>query len=90
MTKSVDLSRLAELRQSFPFLNQELLAGGQLLSFEKNKPLVRQGEPLAHLYLLLSGKARIVKNEANGKRLILQFLESGDLIGELTLVDAEE
>lgn len=90
MTKSVDLSQLAELRQKFPFLNQELLAGGRLLSFEKNEPLVRQGEPLKHLYLLLSGKARIVKNEANGKRLILQFLETGDLIGELTLVDAEE
>ena len=34
MTKSVDLSQLAELRQTFPFLNQELLAGGQLLSFQ--------------------------------------------------------
>ena len=46
MTKSVDLSRLAELRQSFPFLNQELLAGGKLLSFEKNEclqTLVKEG-----------------------------------------------
>ena len=90
MKKSMDLPQLAELQPLFPFLNEELLAVGQLLSFEKNEPLVRQGEPLTHLYLLLSGKARIVKNEANGKRLILQFLEAGDLIGELTLVDAEE
>lgn len=90
MKKSMDLPQLAELQPLFPFLNKELLAVGQLLSFEKNEPLVRQGEPLLHLYLLVSGKARIVKNEANGKRVILQFLEAGDLIGELTVVAAEE
>ncbi|MDU5333950.1 cyclic nucleotide-binding domain-containing protein [Enterococcus sp.] len=73
-----------------PFLIEEMLQQSSFIDYERNEKIVSQAAKLDYLFILLSGKARIIQQEPNGKNLILQFLEAGDFIGELTLVKAEE
>lgn len=73
-----------------PFLIEEILQQSYFIDYERNEKIVSQAAKLDYLFVLLSGKARIIQQEPNGKNLILQFLEAGDFIGELTLVKAEE
>lgn len=69
----------------FPFLTESILKQSFLVTYERNEKIVKQTIKPDYLYLLLEGKARILQQEPNGKSLILQFLEVGDFIGELTL-----
>lgn len=73
-----------------PFLTPEILQKSYFIDYGHNEKIVSQGARLDYLFILLTGKARIIHQEPNGKNLILQFLKTGDFIGELTLVKAEE
>lgn len=72
-----------------PFLTESILKQSFIIHYDRNEKIVNQGAKLKRLYVLLEGKARIIQQKPNGKSLILQFLETGDFIGELTLVKAE-
>lgn len=74
----------------FPFLTEKILQQSFLIDYQRNETIIRQSSKLDYLFILLSGKARIIQQEPNGKNLILQFLEPGDFIGELTVVKAED
>ena len=80
----------ATCQLDFPFLSPSILGQSFLMDFDRNEKIVDQMLELRHLFIILEGKARIIQQEPNGKSIILQFLEVGDLIGELTLVKAEE
>ena len=43
-------------------------------SYEFGDVLVRQGEPADAFYILLSGRARVVKNDQNGNQIVLATL----------------
>lgn len=72
------------------FFTQEILSHSLIVEFTSNEFIHRETEDLRYLFYLLDGKAKILKNQTNGKRMILQFLGEHDFIGELTLVGAEE
>lgn len=74
----------------FPFLSETILQQSFFIDYERNEKITTQLEKLTNLFIILEGKVRIIQQEPNGKSLILQFLESGDFIGELTVVQAEE
>jgi CRP-like cAMP-binding protein len=80
----------ATCQLDFPFLSPSILSQSFLMDFDRNEKIVDQMLELRYLFIILEGKARIIQQEPNGKSIILQFLEVGDLIGELTLVKAEE
>src|SRR5213083_1672827 len=86
-TKDVDLLRRSDL---FRFLPDE--------HFEKIRPLlqeerhdfgdliVKQGDPASAFYILISGRARVVKSGANnGEEIVLGTLRPGDSFGEAAL-----
>ncbi|MEP7071263.1 MAG: cyclic nucleotide-binding domain-containing protein [Verrucomicrobiota bacterium] len=88
-TKDLDLLRRSEL---FRFLPDE--------HFEKLQPLLReerydfgdvivkQGEAATAFYILLSGRARVVKTGANnGDEIMLGTLRPGDSFGEAALTE---
>lgn len=61
------------------------------VSFTFGMPIVREGEPADALYVLLSGRARVIKNAArdgttNGE-LSLGVLKAGDTFGEIGLLE---
>lgn len=91
MKKTTDSSVAQELQRLHrAHFTGDLLKHSIVRTYDRNEPLLHQGATVSHLLILLAGKARIVQQEPNGKTLILQFLEPGNLIGELTLVQAEE
>ncbi|MEO7724518.1 MAG: cyclic nucleotide-binding domain-containing protein, partial [Chthoniobacterales bacterium] len=54
-------------------------------SYEFGDLLVRQGEPADAFYILLSGRARVVKADQNGNEIVLATLKPGDSFGEAAL-----
>src|SRR5213596_2854271 len=87
--KDVDLLRRSDL---FRFLPDE--------HFEKIRPLlqeerhdfgdliVKQGDPASAFYILISGRARVVKSGAiNGEEIVLATLRPGDSFGEAALTE---
>ena len=68
-----------ELAKNTPFFNETDLKHSFIIDFENQEFIHHQAEPLNYL----------LKTERNGRQSIVQFLTTGDLIGDLTLVQAE-
>lgn len=58
-------------------------------SFPKNTIIINEGDDTDSLYLILSGKVKIVLSDEDGKEIIISILEPGDYFGELSLIDSE-
>ncbi len=56
-------------------------------NYEFGDLLVRQGEPADAFYVLLSGRARVVKSDQNGNEIVLATLKPGDSFGEAALAE---
>ena len=56
--------------------------------FEKGQTLVRQGDSGLGLYVLISGKVKIVKKTSTGEELEIAVLGPGDFFGEMTVLDS--
>ena len=54
-------------------------------NYEFGDILVRQGDPADAFYVLLSGRARVVKQDQNGEEIVLATLKPGDSFGEAAL-----
>ncbi len=50
------------------------------------KPLYRQGEPPDALYLVESGRLRMIASERAGHERVLQFLGPGEIVGEAAFI----
>ncbi len=46
--------------------------------------LIREGECVLNVYVLLSGEAIVKKKRADGKQIPLDHIRKGDLVGEVT------
>ncbi len=54
-------------------------------NYEFGELLVRQGEPADSFYILVSGRARVVKADHKGNEIVLATLKPGDSFGEAAL-----
>ncbi len=81
------------LRRSslFQFLSEEhfekLRAILQEEQYEFGDLIVRQGEPADSFYVLLSGRARVIKADQVGTEVVLATLKPGDSFGEAALAE---
>ena len=85
------LSDLAILRYLPEGVRERVIESFQPASFTFGTPIVREGDPADALYLIVSGRARVVKNAArdgttNGE-LSLGVLKAGDTFGEIGLLE---
>lgn len=55
--------------------------------FKRSELLVVAGQKSNTLYVILSGKVKVVVTNSSGKELVLATLETGDCIGEMSLLD---
>ena len=55
--------------------------------FEFGEVIVRQGDPADAFFILVSGRARVIKTSATGEELPLNRLTPGDEFGEGALLD---
>lgn len=72
-----------------PLFTPDILAHSSLQHFEAKEYIHRQGDEMTDLFYVVSGSAKILKTEANGKRTLIQFLAPHDFIGELGFIEAE-
>lgn len=64
-------------------------ANAHVEQFARGELLERPGEPVSALRVLISGRAKIYMIHGDGRQSILQFLEPGDYVGELSLLGVE-
>ncbi len=58
-------------------------------SFPKNTIIINEGDETDSLYLINSGKVKVVLSDEEGKEIIISILESETYFGELSLIDEE-
>lgn len=66
---------------------EALAAGSARRSYPKGRTIVSEGEPSQSMYILLAGRAKVQRSDAEGKEVILAVLGSGEFIGEMSLID---
>jgi CRP-like cAMP-binding protein len=57
--------------------------------FKRGEVIVEQGKKSNALFILLNGRARVLTADSRGREVILAALQSGDHIGEMSLIDNE-
>lgn len=77
----------------FAFLSPEarskLESGAHTMSFARGSMLVAQGEMTDSLYIVLSGRLKVFNSNEDGREVLLNYIEPGEAIGELALLDGE-
>jgi CRP/FNR family transcriptional regulator, cyclic AMP receptor protein len=57
--------------------------------FKRGELIVEQGKKSNALFIILTGRARVLTTDARGREVILASLSPGDYIGEMSLIDNE-
>lgn len=57
--------------------------------FKRNEEIVEQGKMTDSLFIILTGRVRVLKTDKRGKEVIIATLHPGDYIGEMSLIDNE-
>jgi len=57
--------------------------------YKRGELIVEQGKKSGALFVILSGRARVVMTDRRGKEVILNTLGPGDCIGEMSLIDGQ-
>jgi len=60
-----------------------------LLKLKKDEVLFEEGSPSDCAYIIQSGRLEVSKAQGNGGREIVGFLEAGDIVGEMGLIDGQ-
>jgi len=57
--------------------------------YRRGENIVEQGKKSNALFIMLTGRARVVSTDNRGREVILATLKPGDYIGEMSLIDNE-
>ena len=72
--------------------DEELAAVGSkitLKKFRKNEVILQEQDTSEFMYIILSGKVKVVQVTEDGKETIIAFHKSGDFFGEMSLIDGK-
>ncbi|MBU6436832.1 MAG: Crp/Fnr family transcriptional regulator [Betaproteobacteria bacterium] len=88
MLSNLDLIRRVPL---FSMLNDEqadrIARGVVKHRYKRGEAMVEQGAKSDKLIILLSGRARVVTRDSRGREAIIAFLNPGEHLGEMSLID---
>lgn len=57
--------------------------------FRKNETILYEADTNKYMYLILSGKVKVVRTTEDGKEIILAMHQSGGFFGEMSLIDGK-
>ncbi len=66
---------------------EKLVAHARIIDFKKEDPIIQQEEQGTSLFLILNGRAKVVRYTEDGKEIILDTLSVGEHFGEMALFD---
>lgn len=67
----------------------QLVAVAAIRSFPKNTVIIHEGDHSDSIYLINSGKVKVLISNSEGQELILTLLGPGEYFGELALIDSQ-
>ncbi len=59
-------------------------------SYQANEPIFVKGDPAAGMMAVVGGRVRIVTYSADGKEVVLNVINPGEVFGEIALIDGGE
>lgn len=90
MLSSLDLIRRVPLFSMLTNDQAQGVADGVVKRrFRRGEIIVEHGQKSNALFILLTGRARVLTADARGREVILAVLQSGDYVGEMSLIDNE-
>ena len=90
MISNLDLIRRVALFSLLTNDQAQVVADGVVKRrFRRGELVVEQGSKSDALFILLNGRARVLTADARGREVILAVLQSGDYVGEMSLIDNE-
>ena len=88
MLSNLDLIRRVPLFAMLTEPQAQSLAGAvSKQRFKRGDLVVEQGQTSNALFIILSGRARVLMTDSKGREVILAKLQAGDYIGEMSLID---
>ena len=90
MLSNLDLLRRVPLFSLLTVAQAEVISGAVIKRrFKRGEALVEQGQKSNALFILLTGRARVVTSDSRGREVILATLAQGDYLGEMSIIDNE-
>lgn len=90
MLSNLDLIRRVPLFAELTAEQAQSLAGTVAKRrFKRGETIVEQGKTSQALSVMLTGRARVVMTDTQGREVILATLRAGDCIGEMSIIDNE-
>ena len=84
------ISASAHPLSSLPSFFNRVIPLSHIVHYEPGEWLIHSGDQQPPLFYVLQGKAKIFMIHENGRRSLLKFIEQGDFIGELSLLEIEK
>ena len=88
MKKTMDSTSKWKLKKNIPGVTKDILKESFVFNFINGEFITKEMDELTYLFIILEGRAKVIATQDNGKRIILQFLITDDLIGDLTIIEA--
>ncbi len=73
-----------------PELLQQLRAHARIKTIERGTAIFAKGDPGSSLFAILEGQVKVISFSAQGKYAVFNVLSSGDIFGEIALLDGGE
>ncbi len=90
MLSNLDLLRRVPLFSLLTVAQSEVISGAVIKRrFKRGETLVEQGQKSNALFILLTGRARVMTSDSRGREVILATLAQGDYLGEMSIIDNE-
>ena len=90
MLSNLELIRRVPLFALLTAIQAEAVADAVIKQrFKRGEIIVEQGEKSNTLFIILTGRVRVVTSDKRGREVILATLQPGDYIGEMSLIDNE-
>ncbi|MFT4242366.1 MAG: Crp/Fnr family transcriptional regulator [Acidovorax sp.] len=90
MLSNLDLLRRVPLFSLLTAAQAEVISDAVIKRrFKRGEALVEQGRKSDALFILLTGRARVVNADGRGREVILATLGPGDYLGEMSIIDNE-
>jgi CRP-like cAMP-binding protein len=88
MLSNLDLIRRVPLFSMLTDAQAEAVSGAIVKRrYRRGEKIVEQGKKSNALFIMLTGRARVISTDARGREVILATLQPGDYIGEMSLID---
>jgi len=88
MLSNLDLIRRVPLFSMLTSDQARAVADGVVKRrYRRGELIVEQGKKSNALFILLNGRARVLTADSRGREVILAVLQSGDYVGEMSLID---